>query len=228
MRQQDILIVEDELLNAKFLEDILITLGHKVVGVASSADRALEIFRESKVDFVFMDINLSGVIDGIQCAKLLNDHRDVPIIFVTGFGESDIIAEASETNLYGYLIKPYDERDIEAVLSVAIHKYNALPKIENRESIKLAEGYYYDKQNKILFHHQNEIKLTKKEVGLLDFLVLHINQHLSYDSILQDVWEDKNISHSAIRDTVLRIRKKAPLLQLDNIAGVGYCLRVKM
>ncbi len=142
MEKQNILIVEDEILNARFLESILIDLGHNVMDCVTSGYRALEVFKEQKIDFVFMDINIDGAIDGIESASLLNSYREVPIIYTTGFGKSEIIERANDTNIYGYLIKPFDERDIEAVLSVAIHKTKDILTLQDKTTHdKLTQAY---------------------------------------------------------------------------------------
>ena len=235
MIKQDILIVEDEILSAKFLKNILNKLGHNIVRCVATGNEALGIFKKEKIDFVFMDLNLEGAMDGILCAKKLNDYREVPIIYVTGFGKSEIIEEASETNIYGYLIKPFDERDIEAVLSVAIHRVNDMlnfknkhKEVENRAKIDLGNGYVYDLEQRILMLKDNEIRFSKNENRLLDYLCLNSNQHISYGVLIENIWKNKKISFSAIRDTILRIRKKAPELNIENIVGVGYCLRKKI
>jgi len=68
----NILIVEDEWISADFLSDLVLSLGHNVIGIAKSAKDALEILSSNPCDLIFMDINIKGVIDGIQLAKQLN------------------------------------------------------------------------------------------------------------------------------------------------------------
>lgn len=234
MQKQNILIVEDEKNNAKFLTNVLNDLGHNVIKCVATGVEALEVFKEKEVDFVFMDINLDGIMDGILCAKELNKHKKVPIIYITGFGYSDIISEANKTNIYGYIIKPFDEKDIEVVLGVAIQRVKDMLNLINHyqykqeeeilKKINLGNGYIYNLENKILMLNYRQIKFTKNETKLLYFLCLNLNKDISYQVIVNSIWKNKKISFSAIRDTVLRIRKKAPQLSLKNISGVGYCL----
>lgn len=171
METQDILIVEDEILNARFLEAILTELGHNIVACVTTGDGALEIFRENKVDFVFMDINIDGTIDGIESASLLNNYREVPIIYTTGFGRSEIIGRANDTNIYGYLIKPFDERDIEAVLSVAIHKTKDIFKLQDKTTHdKLTNAYnreYFEQNIEKIIANSIEAK-SQLALSMLD------------------------------------------------------------
>jgi len=174
-----------------------------------------------------MDINLESEIDGIACAKLLNIEQNIAIIYMTGISDTRTIKSASQTNIYGYLIKPFSAKDIESALSVAITRFCASKQLtENKsKSIQLGRGYTYTLISKTLTKENYPISLTQRESSILHFLALHINQNISYSSLQRYVWKDKKISLSTIRDTILRLRNKAPLLPIDNLAGVGYCLK---
>ena len=91
----NILIVEDEWINANFITQILENLQQKVVAVTSSADETLECLEKHDVDFIFMDINIDGPEDGITLAHKINQTQTIPIIYMTAFGDSNTIEEAS-------------------------------------------------------------------------------------------------------------------------------------
>ncbi len=183
MKKQNILIVEDEILNAKFLERMLIELGHNIVDSVTSGDEALEVFQETKVDFVFMDID--GEIDGIESAVLLNNYREVPIIYTTGFGRSEIIERANHTNIYGYLIKPFDEKDIETVLTVAIHKVKDILQLQDKTiHDKLTHAYnreYFEQHIKHIIADCVKIK-NQLAICMLDIdLFKKVNDTFGHD-----------------------------------------------
>ncbi len=229
IKSYNILIVEDEFINAQFMEQVLVELGHNVVSNVKNAESAIRITKNNHIDFIFMDINLEGSIDGISCAKILNRDKYIPIIYITAFKDSDILEEAMDTNIYGYLVKPFDKKDIKITLAVAIKQIAKRKNNQNNQnkskSINLGNSYIYDKETKTLCVKDIPINLTMKESEILYILCSCINKNVSYDILENHVWRDKNISISTIRDTVLRLRKKAPQLDINNIIGVGYCLK---
>lgn len=94
-----------------------------------------------------MDINLEGATDGIQCAILMNRIAPIPIIYTTALGDTQTILDTSDTNVYGYLIKPFDKQDIEAALTVAISRIKQSAKQASIQPpsgmLHLGRGYIY-------------------------------------------------------------------------------------
>ena len=225
---KNILIVEDEFINAQFIQGVLTTLGHNIVAVVTNANDALETVKSNKIDIIFMDINIDGVKDGISCANMINAIESIPIIYMSAYSDSATIEEASYSNIYGYLVKPFDDKDIEASLNVAIarstrHKIEKIsPKIIN--IIELDNKYTYNIQDKALFLQDKQITLTNKESSLIHLLMVNLNKNVSNDVIIKNIWNDKEIAKSTLRDTVSRLRKKLPDLEIKNISGIGYCL----
>ncbi|MBN2824028.1 MAG: response regulator [Campylobacterales bacterium] len=231
MQRYNILIVEDESANAEFLELVLESLGHHIVGVADNANEAIHIAKRESIDFVFMDIDIKGDIDGIQCSILLNHSQDIATIYLTAFEDSDTIAEAANTNIYGYILKPFKQKDIETTLAVAIAKKRVKVPTEvlPKSSIALGEGYYYDLDSQILYlktaHEVQFIHLSKTLNRVLYLLILHLDQVVSFEKFFEVVWSNKRVSESAIRDAVSRLRKEVPQLQIQTVSGVGYHLK---
>lgn len=227
-----ILIVEDEIFAQKYLLKILQSLGFNHIDEASNANDALSIVKAKPIDLAFMDINIDGAVDGIQCAKLLNHEYDLPIIFTTAYGDTRTINEAKEGNVFGYLIKPFEQNDVEAALGVAL-KMIALrqrleetqPAYQDSDAVVLGEDHHYRFSSQTLFWRHNPVALTKKELDVLDFLCRNINQNLSYDTLKENGWDNSDVSDSTIRDTVSRLKRKVPALQIDNISQFGYILR---
>jgi DNA-binding response OmpR family regulator len=221
-RNYKILIVEDEFINREFIKKVLSDFGHTIVGSVTNAKDALRISKDNLIDFIFMDINLKGNTNGITCAEQVD--KSIAIIYMTAQSDTTSIEKAGKTNLYGYMIKPFTAQDIKATLTVAIAKF-LMCKLKKFTTIELGHKYNYHLNNKTLIKNDIPVLLTKKEHAILDFFVLHINERISFHALKESVWENKDISSSNIRDTVLRLRKKAPLLQIENIIGMGYCLK---
>ena len=220
-----ILIVEDQFLNAKFIEQSILHLGHKVVAHVESAEKALAIAKTEHIDFVFMDIDLDGAMDGIQCAEVLNRNKEIAIIYISALSDSITTSQATQTNIYGYLVKPFTQQDIEISLNIAIKQFFTLKKREKKILLNLNDGYDFCFETNTLRQHKKSIALTKKEGDILEALASSINENISYDTLLASVWHNKTVSTSTIRDTILRLRKKTPTLAIDNVISVGYCLR---
>jgi len=224
----NILIVEDEIIASEYLVNILESLGFSNIFEAVSIEKAQGIIKHNSIDLIFMDINIDGSIDGIQGATILNRHYYLPIIFTTAYGDSNTISEANETNIYGYLIKPFKENDVEATLSVAIKQiFRDKQQLLSPETdtIKLGKNEKFDKVNKTFYINNIPIHLTKNELNLLDTFCANIDNNISYTTLKEYVWNNKDISDSNIRDTVSRLKRKAPELLLENIVNFGYILK---
>ena len=113
-----IMVVEDEGIVAFNLQRRLISLGYEVPCIAASYEQAIRGARETNPDLVLMDINISGDIDGIDTAKELNR----PVIYLTAYSEEKTLARAKETKPYGYLIKPFSERELHATIQMALER----------------------------------------------------------------------------------------------------------
>lgn len=232
--QYNFLIVEDEVISTEYLSRILVKLGHKSIHEASNLDEALAVVLNNPIDLVFMDININGTVDGITLAKVLNEKQYLPIVFTTAFGDSNTILETNDTNIFGFLIKPFSKNDIEATLSVALKRiqerdnyvFNSKAQIQEEFSVvNLGCNQTFDMSTKMFLLNDEPLNLTKKEIELVYILCKNINVNTSYEIIRFSLWEELDISASTIRDTVSRLRKKIPKLDIENISGVGYILK---
>ncbi len=228
----NILIVEDELIASLYLSQILNSLGHNNVYISTNAKDALDILSNTLIDFAFVDINIQGSIDGIKCSHLLNEKYSLPIIFTTAYNDSQIMKEASKTNMYGYLIKPFEVKDVEASIytiesRLQTQKYYKEEQEDNTKSeyIDLGNGYSFHIDSKTLLREDIPLNLTKKEIEVLYVLCMNINQNVSYDLLQEQVWSNKYITDSTIRDAIRRLRSKSENLNIQSISGMGYILR---
>jgi len=226
----NILIVEDEFINAEFVAQFLASHNHNVVGIATNAKEAIQYVNQTPIDFAFMDININGQTDGIALSKQLNEKYPIPIIYMSAFGDSITIREAGETNIYGFLVKPFDDKDIEATLCVAVQRINKEKNAIQKESkdlckiLDLGKNCIYDLQKQMLYCENKPVSFSKNESKLIHLFCENVNQLVYLEHIHIYGWGEKNISKSTIRETILRIRKKAPSLEIHNIVGLGYSL----
>ncbi|MFC1569749.1 ATP-binding protein [bacterium] len=129
-----ILIVEDEKLIARDLQKLLEMLGFQVPATVSSSKEALNFIKNRTPDLILMDIKLEGPVDGIETAKQIKDRIDVPVVFLTALPDQEYINRAKEINPAGYLLKPFQERELEITIHLALHKHKYDKKIKAKES----------------------------------------------------------------------------------------------
>lgn len=118
-----ILIVEDEIIIARELEARLLGLGYEVVGIASSGREAIALVEQTQPQLVLMDINLQGDMDGIEAAADLQRRGSVPVVYLTAFADDRTLERAKITGPFGYLVKPFAERELRANIEMAIYKH---------------------------------------------------------------------------------------------------------
>ncbi len=229
----NILIVEDEIIASHYLKEILHSLGHKDVFQVTNAKDAIDKIIEHHIDLVFLDINISGSMDGIVCANKLNEKYFVPVIFSTAYCDTHTMEEASKTNMFGYLMKPFEKQDVEASLFVALNRLSKTEKHKvvhrvpkSKESIQINSKLSFSLHTRTLFRYTIPIDLTKKEMLILYVLSTNLNQNISFKTIQEKVWDSKDVSGATIRDTIRRLRAKAPELDIQSVAGFGYILKV--
>jgi two-component system, cell cycle sensor histidine kinase and response regulator CckA len=133
MSATQILVVEDERLVATAIQNELEQFGYQVSGIASSAGEAVEKAIECKPDLVLMDIHLKGEIDGIDAARKIHSYCGVPIVYLSAFSDPETVARASGISAYGYLLKPYEERELQTTIEMAVAKRRAEQKLEETQ-----------------------------------------------------------------------------------------------
>ncbi|WP_435620644.1 PAS domain S-box protein [Thermoanaerobacterium thermosulfurigenes] len=134
--QKEILIVEDSKLNAQIAADILERYGYKTE-IVFSGEKAIEkiISNEKSPDLILMDIELSGKLDGIDAAKIIGKHKDIPIIFLTANANREIMEKIKSVSAYGYILKGVDESVIISQIEMAFNLYEARHEIKSREEM---------------------------------------------------------------------------------------------
>ncbi len=140
-----VFVVEDEAMIAMELCDRLRALGYDVLGHAASGDRALREIAEHTPDLVLMDINLTGPLSGLDVARGLRERQlDAAIVFLTAFSGDEKVREATGLEAAGYLVKPFDERELHATLQVAHFKRAAdrerQQRLEERHALEARLG----------------------------------------------------------------------------------------
>ncbi len=129
-----ILVVEDDAIIAKDLESTLQRLGHSVVGIVASGCDAIRAVDEASPELVLMDIRLEGAIDGVEAAKRIGEQADVAVIYLTAHSDEATLDRAKATAPHGYLLKPFDERDLRTAIHMGLYKSMLDRRLAEREA----------------------------------------------------------------------------------------------
>jgi PAS domain S-box-containing protein len=138
MSKASILIVEDEGIIAENLTVKLKQLGYTVVGAAAKGHEAVEMAMRLRPDLILMDIKLDGEMDGIQAAEEIRTRYDVPVIYLTAHSDPATLARAKITGPFGYILKPFEIRDLATQIELALYKHRADRQVrEQREWLRV-------------------------------------------------------------------------------------------
>jgi len=138
MSQISVLIVEDEVIVAENLSSKLEKLGYTVIGMAINGHEAVEMVLAHRPQLVLMDIKLQGELDGIATVEKIKKHLDIPVIYLTAHSDPNTLSRAKISKPYGYVLKPFDERDLATQIELALYKHEADRKVrEQREWLRV-------------------------------------------------------------------------------------------
>lgn len=133
MAKARILVVEDNRIIADDIQNGLNNLGYVISSVASSGEEAVKKIKTDKPDLVLMDIILEGEIDGIEAAGQIRSLFDIPVVFLTAYADKKILERAKVTEPFGYIIKPFEDRELHSGIEIALYKHRVEKKLRESE-----------------------------------------------------------------------------------------------
>lgn len=210
MKNKKILIVEDEGIIAWDISDKLSSLGYSDSKIVISGEEALEIYKEYDPDLILMDINLNGTIDGIETAKIIYNHQETPIIFLTAYSDNITLQRAKATNPFGYILKPFSTRELHTSIDLAFYKFEMNKKLAASEkkyrnlfetsqagiiitSFPQGEIIECNQRIKEMFGYSNSDDLTSKN---LDVLFTNFSK---IDKINSEILSNKKLNQYEIK-----------------------------
>jgi PAS domain S-box-containing protein len=138
MPPASVFIVEDELIEAEDIRQTLEKLGYAVAGIARSGESALDTLQKKRPDLVLMDIHLAGTMDGIDTADRIRTLYAIPVIFLTSYTDEVTLGRAKVTEPYGYILKPFDARELHSAIEMGLYKYRMEEQAkENERTIRV-------------------------------------------------------------------------------------------
>ena len=161
-----IVIADDEALICMDLREMLEEAGHTVVGIGSDGVEALEQVKEKKPDLVIMDVKMPRL-DGIQAAKMIAHDSLAPVVLLTAFGDEDIIEKAKKSMVFGYVMKPVEEKTLFPAIQIAVGQFRQKKEIISRVNSmerELAARKIIDRAKGLLmdYYHVSETDAYRK------------------------------------------------------------------
>lgn len=133
MEKIRILIVEDEGLIARDIENMVNNAGYEVCGVASSGEESIEMANRTQPDLILMDIILRGKMDGVEAAEKIRERHNIPVIYLTAHTDENTLQRAKLTEPLGYTLKPVEHKELMTVIEMALYKHQMELKLKERE-----------------------------------------------------------------------------------------------
>ncbi len=230
----NILIVEDELIVAKYLKQLIIENGiSDSIEIVSSYEDVIQAYdnlNKSKsknliYEVVLMDIELNSEKDGIEIAQYLNDLYNICLIYTTAYTDEKLLNRAKHTFPAGYLVKPIDPQSFTSTLKMLIFNYEEKILKESKTRF-LCDELYLDREQRVLVHYKdnkNKIILTCQEFKFLDLLSSTKGKIFTAEEIEEYIHSGENVTSGSLRTLVYRLRKKLHSINLiQNIQGLGY------
>ncbi len=185
-----VLIVEDNPLIAEDIAGFLDEIDYDVLGIAYDLEMALQALAHHSPDAAILDINLNGKLDGIEVGRMINEQYHIPFIYLTSYADRDTLEKIKPTRPYGYIVKPFDEKDLLSALEIAIYNH-ARQSTPRRLSLSSING-------------KINTPLTEKEFEILQELFegrtnrqIAANQFLSVNTIkthIKNIYDKLDVS----------------------------------
>jgi len=213
-----ILIVEDNIIAALGIEQMLMEMGYRVLGIVDTYDAAIDRVSADHPDLILIDIGLKGNRDGIEIARYLHLSTSIPFIYLTSDDSDATITRASKTSPSAYLTKPIRKPELKSNIAIALQPDNL------RTQVPLGD-YRYDLDTQGVFLDQTPIYLSPNEKRLLEILIEAKGNIVSFHLAEQRIWGiDSPQAESSLRTLVYRLRTKLSLLTIESIPSFGYRL----
>jgi diguanylate cyclase (GGDEF)-like protein/PAS domain S-box-containing protein len=189
MAKTQIMVVEDESIVAEDIKSNLQSMGYEVSSIISSGKEAIKKAKELRPDLVLMDIMLKGKMDGIDAASHIWFNLDIPVIYIMSYSDDETLKRAKITEPFGYIIKPFDDRELHIVIETALYKHKLEKELKKNQDLILQAKKEWEETFNIIdeaitIHDKdfNIIRANKAAEKLLGLQFKNILSHKCYES----------------------------------------------
>jgi DNA-binding response OmpR family regulator len=219
-----ILVIEDEVMTAMRLKQIINSDDYEVVRSVTNADDAIGYIQANAIDLILADINLQGEKTGLDVARAIQNKYNLPIIFITAQKDNRSLQEASQVEYCSYIVKPFTADDILTAIKLAAMKYNLTQ--FSSEAI-LGHGYVFYQNTQKLMRNNQEIVLTNKEHKLLTLLINSKKSICLIEKIDEHLWSEKAVNDATRRNLLFKLKQKIPEVEIITHKGLGYQIQLQ-
>lgn len=230
-----ILCIEDEIEAGLKLVKIL-SKYYKEIILAKNGEEALEIYRDSylkskPIDLVISDINMP-IMDGIELLERVREFDEyLPFIYVTARLDLNVLLKLVKLDIVNYIQKPLDVDELlKTVNKIVLNKYKThfFNSNHKEQIINISDNLNWNNDTKTLLFKGETVKLTKYEITLVEFLLNNPNKVFTVEYLMEIIWEDSlnNLNNANLKNLISRLRIKIPELNIENIYGLGYKIRI--
>ncbi|MFT7102266.1 MAG: DNA-binding LytR/AlgR family response regulator [Bacteroidia bacterium] len=219
MAKTSILVVEDESIVAKDIQQSLKKLGYSVPSVENSGEDAIDSAGQHRPDLILMDIMLKGEISGIEAAQQIKNRYQIPIIFLTAYADESTLSKAKVTEPYGYIIKPFKEIDLHTSIEMALYKHGKEQEVKKERDLyssivldKSADDCIFVKSNSRL------VKVKTNEMYFVEALK---------DYVIIYTKDAKYTVHSTMKDMLAKLSSseflrvhRSYIVRVDKIVAI--------
>ena len=213
--QANILIVEDELSSAKNIAEKLKKFGYNVLKIVPSGQAALQFIQQKKPDLILMDVVIRGEIDGIETATRIKHTLDIPIIFVTAYTNDKTLDRAAKTGCYGYVIKPFRDKELQATIKIALSKHQEQSAIQ--DALQSTISYYSTEYDDI---YKDKLTNLPNKLFLRDLFDYLSSLLISEDDIHNPVEKTQKNSLEKSQAELIAVFN----IRLDRFKKISNCL----
>lgn len=221
LKDKSVLFAEDDEIIKKNITDVL-KMFFKEVYTVTDGQKAYEIYEEESIDLVITDIKMP-LMDGLDLTeKIRKKDYDIPIILLTNFTQQEILMQAVNLSIDGYITKPIELNDLISTIQKSMKRV-----VKNKGVIPLSKNIFYSITTQEVYQNKKLIQLGFKELQLLKLLIKNYKKTVTKDEISSVLWPLESVSDSSIKNLILRIRKKFDEDIITSVRGVGYRLQLE-
>ncbi len=201
-----VLAVDDDPQELRYVRHVLSEAGYTVAGTGDP-EEALRLMQEERPHLALLDLLLPGS-DGIELMQEILRQAKIPVIFLSGYGNEQVVARALEMGADDYIVKPFSPTELAARIQAALRR-RLPPQQEEPTEPYVRDQLTIDYSRRLVTVSGNAIQLTPTEYNLLAELSINSGRVVSYEHLLQRVWGQTDASGSrVIRTHLMRLRRK--------------------
>ncbi|NPA27520.1 MAG: response regulator transcription factor [Epsilonproteobacteria bacterium] len=216
LKNSSLLLVEDDKRVGESFAKVL-RLYLKEVFLAHDGEEGFRLYKEKNPDILITDVRMPKL-NGIELIKKIRrENSKIPIIITSAYSDQDYLLEAIKLSLIEYIIKPMKEEDLKRVL-----KESAKQLSNSSNLFFIQEGLFYDYKNKIFIRNGKKVTLTKKEIELVELLLLNRGNLVTKEKIENTLYSYEEAPPSALKNIIFKLRKKLPNDIIKTYGKLGY------